>query len=736
VKVKLVSVEKKGLLQHELKVLRLLVNSDSKFFVKPLHDALIPSHEFTLSASANAKDLRFDDHVAMVLEAGEITLSDYLRVRGKTLSHGKLLDIIYSLVCMVLDAHDLDFVLMDIKDQNVMLFKDRWDNSWKGIDLDGSLKNDTLLNESSFMATIRFMAPELLTGAATRARFSQDIWSLGMLIFLIFCKENKTFWSLLGIYHDADIKAEVVSGRLTQKRIDELIDRTFPGHDHSSLRHFLKRMLVINPLERWTIQSLRDAALLKGTASISGSVLYEGQKKIMSEMKSLQELLKTELRTIQTGLQSLLDEDHDDNDLGHINTALNELQALLFTQAQSTADCKAAIQSLISWESSAASTSRVAAIPPVLSDFMGTVTSQLRDLLSKADHHNADSAETKDLMLRLSNEVKVTQQQVQHVGDAIARLHADFVEFGVHVRRELRSNASNHTELLTKMQAIDDTVQELTKEQDASRETILKEIQTFEQVKQMFASIKQDTTEMDKKIDANQRLLRTLVDETHSIPTLMVLLPVLKKGIKKYDPRNLYRDQGRLVFICAETMQLVECGKNGKGYEVNTVLPWVKEALPVLKVGLMLLQVGLLASGLPIPLAGLADAVLGQSDKHSFLKSAVGLLQDNISADSLGSDLDSALAEKEVAAAVRGLQAGEHKGDIRHAYKALYAFLKDQDPTLLHLGMVKVISHSGRVGWVISNSDEFHISNIGRLIEANESEIRQEMDAIYINKTR
>jgi serine/threonine protein kinase len=691
-----VSVDKKDLLQHELKVLRVLANT-SKFFVKPLHDALIPSREFTVTDSASAKDLCFDNHVAMVLELGEITLADYLREHRDSHSHAKLLDIINSLTCMVFDAHKLDYVLMDIKDQNVMHFRvGRGHYSWKGIDLDSALKIDTLLSETNFMATIRFMAPELLTGAETRARFSQDIWSLGMLIFLIFCKENKTFWSLLGIYHDADIKAEVVSGRLTQKRIDELIDRTFPGHDNSSLRHFLKRMLVINPLERWTIQSLRDAALLKGTASISGSVLYEGQKKILSEMKSLQELLKTELRTIQTGLQSLLDEDHDDNDLGHINTALNELQALLFTQAQSTADCKAAIQSLISWESSAASTSRVAAIPPVLSDFMGTVTSQLRDLLSKADHHNADSAETKDLMLRLSNEVKVTQQQVQHVGDAIARLHADFVDFGVHVRKELRSNASNHTELLTKMQAIDDTVQELTKEQDASRETLLKEIQTFEQVKQMFASIKQDTTEMDKKIDANQRLLRTLVDETHSIPTLMVLLPVLKKGIKKYDPRNLYRDQGRLVFICAETMQLVECGKNGKGYEVNTVLPWVKEALPVLKVGLMLLQVGLLASGLPIPLAGLAEAVLGQSDKHSFLKSAVGLLQDNISADSLGSEL----AEKEVAAAVRGLQAGEHKGDIRHAYKVLYAFLKDQDPTLLHLGMVKVISHSGRVGWV------------------------------------
>lgn len=32
--------------------------------------------------------------------------------------------------------------------------------------------------------------------------------------------------------------------------------------------------------------------------------------------------------------------------------------------------------------------------------------------------------------------------------------------------------------------------------------------------------------------------------------------------------------------------------------------------------------------------------------------------------------------------------------------------------------------------------DEFHIANIGRLIEQNETEIRQEMDSIYINKTK
>ena len=33
-------------------------------------------------------------------------------------------------------------------------------------------------------------------------------------------------------------------------------------------------------------------------------------------------------------------------------------------------------------------------------------------------------------------------------------------------------------------------------------------------------------------------------------------------------------------------------------------------------------------------------------------------------------------------------------------------------------------------------SDDFHIVNIGRLIESNETEIRSEMDSIYINKTK
>jgi len=34
------------------------------------------------------------------------------------------------------------------------------------------------------------------------------------------------------------------------------------------------------------------------------------------------------------------------------------------------------------------------------------------------------------------------------------------------------------------------------------------------------------------------------------------------------------------------------------------------------------------------------------------------------------------------------------------------------------------------------SGDEFHIGNIGRLIEDNETAIRTDMDSIYINKTK
>eukprot|EP01036_Dinobryon_divergens_P035212 gene35212-45603_t len=102
VKVKLVTADKKSSLQYELDVLRKLTKT-SKYFVMPFHDSLISSNEFTVTDSSGPKDSKFSNHVAMVLEKGQITLADFLRRNHQSVTHGRLIDIVCYLVYMVLD---------------------------------------------------------------------------------------------------------------------------------------------------------------------------------------------------------------------------------------------------------------------------------------------------------------------------------------------------------------------------------------------------------------------------------------------------------------------------------------------------------------------------------------------------------------------------------------------------------------------------------------------------------
>ena len=73
VKVKIVAMEKKHLLLRELEALNLF--KDSRFFVNLMHDQLLSSADFIQPAQSA---LRFDNHIAMVMEKGVVTLDRYL----------------------------------------------------------------------------------------------------------------------------------------------------------------------------------------------------------------------------------------------------------------------------------------------------------------------------------------------------------------------------------------------------------------------------------------------------------------------------------------------------------------------------------------------------------------------------------------------------------------------------------------------------------------------------------
>jgi hypothetical protein len=52
----------------------------------------------------------------------------------------------------------------------------------------------------------------------------------------------------------------------------------------------------------------------------------------------------------------------------------------------------------------------------------------------------------------------------------------------------------------------------------------------------------------------SQNAMNTLLQGTHSIPTLALLLPKTKLW-QKADPRNLFMDKYILVFLCGQTYQ-------------------------------------------------------------------------------------------------------------------------------------------------------------------------------------
>jgi len=404
-------------------------------------------------------------------------------------------------------------------------------------------------------------------------------------------------------------------------------------------------------------------------------------------------------------------EANDSSDLEHVMGCLASLRETLEKQVESTEDCKEAI---LGWKAPVA-------LSDSESDFMNKVTAQLTELLADADRKNMAASERKDLLLQLSSKVNSVQDQIQSVKDDIASLHGTFRVVGESVRDALsQQSAETSAEvkiLVTQLQAIEEKVQVM-------------------------------IAQVDEKTAINTRLLKTLIYNVHDVPTLMVLLPMpSKEGIKKYNPRNLLRDRAKLFFICSYTKELVPCGPKKNGYTVSVLKPWVKRAIPVLKVGLLILQIGLMASGVPIPLLGLAQEALGQvADKQAYLQFAEELLQQPL--DSLDSSTDQLLgpspAEKvsNLKSAVDIAQStvssiesmpssnsldhlqssadtatrdidGDDGGSMRSAYEAVGSFLKEVDPNLEHVGLVKKISRSGKVGWVIPSKAEEFAANDG-----------------------
>lgn len=226
------------------------------------------------------------------------------------------------------------------------------------------------------------------------------------------------------------------------------------------------------------------------------------------------------------------------------------------------------------------------------------------------------------------------------------------------------------------------------------------------------------SAEAAKNRSVFERMLYTLIKNTHDLPTLFVLLPLIpseRQGVVNRFKNFVFKDV-RLYFICSHTLEVVPCGRKGNGYKLSFSRDWVVKAAPVLQVGLMLLQIGLLAStGLPLPVHSLRSSLQSVADKKEYLESAADMLRGATEAVT-----DSPVMPDTVESCLNCLHLDSEA--TMQAYETVSGLLKNAHPEFkLTSGMVKE-TVEGHTAWIrddVATVDSFKLHKGKRMPSAN-----------------
>jgi hypothetical protein len=204
-------------------------------------------------------------------------------------------------------------------------------------------------------------------------------------------------------------------------------------------------------------------------------------------------------------------------------------------------------------------------------------------------------------------------------------------------------------------------------------------------------------------------MVRTLTANTHGLPTLAVILPMVSTSwTSRLSPMRLVRHQYRLYFLCSHTHQIAPCGPKGKGYKITMTKQWVLDAAPVLRVGLVLLKVALLASGLPLPVPDLCTALADKAMHSKYLDAALQLVS-NPPDDAAG---NAELVMNKLLDQISAHDYSDYKApgadmrlqeDSRKAYETIKEILGRDGVNIPLTCGLRQVTHRGKTAWVLDN---------------------------------
>lgn len=203
-------------------------------------------------------------------------------------------------------CHDANIVHRDLKPENLLLTSQTDDANIKLADFGFAklveLRADGQGSLTTACGTPGYVAPEILQGK--RYGKEVDIWSIGVITYILLCGYPP--------FHDdnqAILFRQIKSGKFT-------FDSPYWDHVSDDAKDLIRKMLVLDPKQRWTAGQLLEHKWITGTnvATVQLTSALEELRKFNAKRR-----LKAAINTVQATIQltkHLSVQDSQGNDLG------------------------------------------------------------------------------------------------------------------------------------------------------------------------------------------------------------------------------------------------------------------------------------------------------------------------------------------------------------------------------------------------------------------------------------
>ncbi|EQC29688.1 CAMK/CAMK1 protein kinase [Saprolegnia diclina VS20] len=194
-------------------------------------------------------------------------------------------EVITTLLKAIKYCHERGIAHRDLKPENILLTSKTDDASIKLGDFGLAITHDNCRSMTTRCGSPIYTAPEVLDMETTAYGKECDIWSIGVITFMLLSGSPPFYESNL-----ADLYRQI-------KAADYHFDPYYWGHVSEDAKHFISRMLVVDPAQRATADELLQHRWLAGSSQ---------EQSNPSLLQALSELRKFNARdTIKRAISSV-----------------------------------------------------------------------------------------------------------------------------------------------------------------------------------------------------------------------------------------------------------------------------------------------------------------------------------------------------------------------------------------------------------------------------------------------